>query len=286
MNNIPNKFLVTTPGISATRWLCFALKTRKNIFVSHGKHPLDSIEHGDFVREKNMDDIESCTLGNKTADFYAKSSLSEIFEAYYKIKPDAVAYGNIHAFTIESLMQKADTQEELDGIRIINVLRHPINYIASHFSLVKSSVKHPDLFHHYEKVMMPQAIQQFPELALFDHVPYLEFMAFAVSCLSVCNLAYDFAYPQFLHVQMEELTTESIMLKDFCEYLTGQEYSLDELNKLIQLGAINQHEKNPTSKDPKEIYESWETWKQDLFHMMIPVSVLSKLQRYGYTIFQ
>ena len=115
-NETPIRFLVTTPGLSATRWLCFALATRKDVFVSHGKHPFGSIIHGNFAREKGIGDVESFTLGNKMAGFYAQKRLEEIFAAYQEVMPQAAAYGNVHAFTIESLMKKIGSERDLKGI--------------------------------------------------------------------------------------------------------------------------------------------------------------------------
>ncbi len=283
-NGIPNRFLVTTPGLSATRWLCFALATRKDVFVSHGKHPLDSIIHGDFAREKGIGDVESFTLGNKMADFYAQTRLEEVFAAYREIMPQAAAYGNVHAFTIESLMQKIRSERDLNGINILNVLRHPVSYIESHYRLVRSAEEHPSLYQHYENTMLSQALGQFPELVLLDNIPYAEFTAFVVSCLSVCNLAYDFAFTQFRYVRMEDLTTDVEALQKFCEYLTGLEYSRGDLEELICQGPINRHKKNSSIKDPRSIYESWTTWQQDIAHMMLPTIVLNKLEDHGYDI--
>ena len=279
----PQRFLVTTPGLSATRWLSFALASHPAVFVAHGKHPLDSVMRGEFLREKKIDDAESLTQGNLAADFYARESLDGIFDAYLELLPAARALGNVHTFTLEALMKKAGGEEALRGIHVINVLRHPVRYIASHTSLVRSSESYP-LYPHYSEGMFSQALEQFPELLLLDCEDYRLFLAFAVSCLSVCNLAKDFVYPQFKSVQMEVLTREVTALQCFCEELTGLEYPAERLNEIIQGGAINQHRKHAVNEQAGCVWRGWATWQQDMARMMIPVGVLDKFEAEGYDV--
>jgi len=135
----PRFFLVTTPGLSATRWLSFVLASHQDVFVAHGKHSLISVMQGDFTREKRAGDVESFTKGNELKDFYASRSVNEVFEVYQAIMPGARAYGNVHSYTIETLMKAVKSEQNLAGIQILNLLRHPVNYIDSHYSMVRSA---------------------------------------------------------------------------------------------------------------------------------------------------
>ena len=279
----PQRFLVTTPGLSATRWLCFVLASHRDVFVAHGKHPLDSIYRSEFLREKQIDDEESMTQGNLMAPFYTESSLAEMFAKYHELLPAARALGNVHTFTIEALMAKTGEPEELAGINIVNLLRHPVRYLASHTALVGTAEKYP-LYRHYAEVMFPDALRRFPELLLLECPDYRRFVAFAVSCLSVCNLANDFRFPQFDAAKMETLTTDVDSLQALCERLTGLSYSRDRLREFIQLGAINSHRKSKAGSDAAEGFESWPRWQQDMARMMIPEEVLTAFERHGYDI--
>ncbi|MCH8293020.1 tetratricopeptide repeat protein [Candidatus Poribacteria bacterium] len=280
----PRFFLVTTPGLSATRWLSFVLASHEDVFVAHGKHSLISVIQGDFTREKRADDVESFTKGNELKDFYASRSVNEVFEVYQAIMPGARAYGNVHSYTIETLMKAVKSEQNLAGIQILNLLRHPVNYIDSHYSMVRSAEKHPELYHHYKEVMFKEAMEQYPELVLMENFDSKELPAFAVSCLSVCNQTKDFAFPQFKHIQMEKITTDVVALKETCEALTGLVYSTTELETFIKQGSINSHRKKSSSLHPEEVYTSWTNWQQDIAHMMLPADVLDKFDENGYDI--
>ena len=279
----PQRFLATTPGLSATRWLSFALALHPEVFAAHGKHPLGSVVHGSFHREKQIDDIESLTLGNKMARFYERLPLEEVFAVYQAIMPQAKAVGNVHTYTIESLLKTVEDRADLEGVSIINVLRHPVSYIASHTSLVRSAEAYP-LYEHYSGVMFPQALERFPELLLIECPDYKLFVAFAVSCLSVCNLERDFEHSGFRHMQMEELTTNAAALREFCESLTGLPYPAAWLEGFIAQGGINQHRRASAKRSPAEVFAAWPRWQQDAARMMIPPSVLRAFEENGYDV--
>ncbi len=283
-NSQPQQFIATSPGLSATRWLAFVLGSHPDVFVAHGKFPLGSVVQTNFQEEKEKGDLESLTIGNDAATFYNSSSLREVFSAYREIKRDARAYGNIHTYTIQALMRLIDRPDELDQFRVVNVLRHPVSYIDSHFSLVRSAENHPELYRHYVENLLPLSLQQFPELFLVDCASYREFLAFAVSCLSVCNMAHDFDYAQFEHFRMESLVANPKELKRFCETLTGLAYSLDQLHRFIVEGPINRHRRSNASMDPQVIYSSWPDWKKDMAAIMIPDTVIDEFQKQGYDI--
>jgi hypothetical protein len=182
------------------------------------------------------------------------------------------------------LINTVGTAEALAGISTLNVLRHPVAYIASHFSLVRASENHPNLYRHYTDVVFRQALEEFPELFLLQCTDYREFLAFAVSCMSVRDFAHDFIHQQFSHVQMEILTTQVEALQSFCTELTGLAYSKSTLQTFIEKGPINRHRKSSSDNQAREIYDGWATWQHDMAHIMIPSDVLDKLEGIGYDI--
>src|SRR5437773_8343295 len=206
-DSVARRFIATTPGLSATRWLAFALASHPEVFVAHGHFQLDSVVAHNFDQEKEKGDIESLTVGNAAANFYQTHSITEVFAAYRQLKPEAHAYGNIHSYTLETLMRGVASPEDLEAITVVNVLRHPVCYIDSHSSLVRSAERHPELYQHYLRTVFPSALAQFPELFLIDCSSYREFVACAVSCLSVCQTAHDFFQTRFGLFRMESLTT-------------------------------------------------------------------------------
>ena len=283
-DSVARRFIATTPGLSATRWLAFALASHPEVFVAHGHFQLDSVVAHNFDQEKEKGDIESLTVGNAAANFYQTHSLTEVFAAYRQLKPEAHAYGNIHSYTLETLMRGVASPEDLEAITVVNVLRHPVCYMDSHSSLVRSAERHPELYQHYLRNVFPSALAQFPELFLIDCSNYREFVAFAVSCLSVCQMAHDFIQTRFRHFRMESLTTDVHALKQFCETLTGLDYSSQRLSSFIQQGPINQHRKRSASTDPWTIYSAWAQWQRDMAFMMIPQTVLDGFEREAYDV--
>ena len=274
-------FAVTTPGLSATRWISFVLASNQDAFVTHGKHPLHSIQNGSLVREQQMGDEESITDGNKMKWFYENLSLSEMHQIFESIRPDAKALGTVHSFTIESLSKKIGENTEDFRINVSNVLRHPVNYINSHFNLVKSAEGH-QLYEHYERDLFNKALTLFPELLLIDCDNYSDFLAFTVSCLSVHNLIYDLNASDIPHYRMEDLTTNTDLLKSFCEKTTGLPYQASVLNQMIQGGAINTHKKDKNKKTPIDIFEGWKPWQKDMCKIMIPLEVVEMFEKNGY----
>src|ERR1700736_1604131 len=98
-------FTVTTPGLTATRWLSHVLASHPDVYVAHGKFALDSVLAGDFHKEKETAHIESLTRGNQTRDFYEQRPLEEVLALYRGIKPGARAYGCVHSYTMHTLAQ-------------------------------------------------------------------------------------------------------------------------------------------------------------------------------------
>src|SRR5579864_6627779 len=111
-------FAVTTPGLSATRWLAFVLASNKDVFVAHGKHPLDSVMRGDFQREKGTATVDSLARGNDMRSFYERSSLENVLAQYQRTMPEARAHGCVHSYTIHTLAQAAQNPAILGRVRV------------------------------------------------------------------------------------------------------------------------------------------------------------------------
>lgn len=277
-------FAVTTPGLSATRWLAYVLASHPDVYVAHGKHALDAVIQGDFRKEKETANNMSLESGNDLWEFYQQHPLEEVFAHYRQVKPEARALGCVHSYTIDALVRSARSAAILNQLRVVNVVRHPVSYIASHFALVRSAEKHPRLYQQYSELVFPQALQEFPELYLMDCPDYRAFLAFAVSCHSVANLIRDLCYPGFRTLQMEVLTTQVETLQSVCEHLTGLSFARESLEEFIHQGAINQHRTQNRGQNPHELFASWEPWQQDMAQVLIPTTVLDRLQGLGYDI--
>ena len=276
------KFLVTSQGVSATKWLAVALASHPDVFVAHGKHALDAVVSGDLARESRLSDRESIASGNVLAAWYAATSLEEVFAAYARVKPDARAIGSIHSYALHGLIERPDTAASLGGVHVVNVVRHPVTYIASHAALVRKAHVSPDLRRHYETDMLRAALAKVPELALVDCPDLQEFVAFAVSCFSAANLARDLAAPGIGHVRMEELTASLRSLRAWCEAVTGLEYANGPLERLMAGGPLNRHRTSTRPASPDEVFRAWAPWQRDVFTLMLPPSLLDQAESLGY----
>jgi hypothetical protein len=284
MNSSPRFFAVTTPGLSATRWLSYVLAAHPDVYVAHGKHRLDAVVRGDFERSKGSADLDSLVHGNDLFDFYVRASLEEVLLRYQETRPGARALGCVHTYTIESLVRAARRPEVLARLQVRNVVRHPVSYIASHYSLVRSAESHPALYRLYLEQVFPQALEAFPELFLLECPDFRAFLAFAVSCYGVADRIHDACYPGLRHVKMEDLTTSVEILQDSCESLTGLCYSPEMLAEFLQGGAVNRHRSADAIKDPQAVFAGWEPWQQDMAVVMIPGIVLDWLEGIGYDV--
>lgn len=277
-------FAVTTPGASATRWLSFVLATRPDVFVAHGKHPLRSVVDGDFAAEQaTPDDQSSFRDGTRLQVFYDSHDLSQIFDAYRAAMPEAVAHGAVHSFTIEGLLASAPSPEALGMLTVVNLLRHPVSYIASHARLVHNAQQHETTRTHYED-MYRDAKLRFPELHVLRELDEPDFMAFAVSCLSVVNMRADLGEIDCDHIPMETVTRDPDALSALCEQLTGLPYPAADLQGWIDGGAVNPHRKPGSAREPADIYAHWATWQQDIIHLMLPRDVIDHFEASGYDV--
>jgi hypothetical protein len=280
----PRFFAVTTPGASATRWLAHVLAAHADVYVAHGKHPLDAVVRGQLNQEKQNTDFDSLLRGNAMRELYEEQSLEEVLARFQETKPKARVFGCIHSYTLDALIRAARSTQTLSNIRILNLVRHPVNFIASHYALVRSAEKHPSLYQFYMERVFPHVLQEFPELFLIPCPDHRSFLAFAASCLGVANLIRDLSYPGVRSMKMEELTTQAEVLYSVCRELTGLTYSEESLRAFISRGAINRHRSPGSSNDPHTIYASWETWQQDMVQVMIPGTVLDWLEEMDYDV--
>lgn len=292
-----SRYLVTTPGASATRWLSFALASHPDVYVTHGKFALDSVSRQGLDEEHRQGDRGSLTRGNELREFYAVRTLDEIFAAYREAVPSAAVHGNVHTFTIGELLQREENGESLEGIRIVNLVRHPIAFIESHTALVKSAEAQPDLREHYRRVFR-EAVEFCPEALLVETDQPLEAMAFVVSCYAARQTALDLACARWPNARMEDLTTDVAALSRFCRDVTGLQYPAAELERLVNSGPINSHRAKPRPRmdasrlihpgprraAPAAAWHEWPAWRRDVFALFVTPELFDLWEAAGYDV--
>jgi hypothetical protein len=277
------RFLVTTPGLCATRWLSFVLASRPDVYVTHGKYALESVIHGRFEEEQQQGDRSSLALGNVMSDFYRCRSLAEVFDIYRHLMPGAVACGNVHSYTLSEVMNRFGPIGNLADIRIANLIRHPLAYITSHAEMVRSAADYPPLRDHYRR-MFAEALEHRPELLDIPCQGGPDIEAFVVSCYSASQFLDDLRCDIAPHIRMEELTSDVDCLTDFCERLTQLPYDRQRLAGFINEGPINRHRKNKARDTPQDIYDQWEPWQRHVAAVILPDELIERFASAKYDV--
>jgi hypothetical protein len=221
--------------------------------------------------------------GTELAEFYRTLSLDEVFARYRAVQPDAAVHGNVHSYTLNTLLERIGSAD-LGGLSVANVVRHPVTFIESHTALVRGAEKYPHLYTRYVSELFFQTLREYPELFLVDCPDVPEFLAFAGSCRSALNVGRGLAREHFPHFRMESLTSEVDALETFCRTVSGIHYARDRLVALIEQGAVNRHRRTTAPIDPDEIYAAWPLWKQDIAAVTLTATDLGSFERVGYDI--
>ncbi|MDP6934053.1 MAG: hypothetical protein QGG40_14105, partial [Myxococcota bacterium] len=120
---VPRRFIVTSPGYTATKWLAWALDQHPEIHCTHsaGVEPTD----GDYsLAELNLLVEEKFRVRDSTP--------LETFLA--RIERDALTapcIGNVHRYNLTSL-RRNQRRFPLEGdVHVVNLVRHPVTWVAS-----------------------------------------------------------------------------------------------------------------------------------------------------------
>jgi|GEM_PF-1277838 len=275
------KFLATSNGLCATRWLSHVLALRQDVFVAHGKFPLDSIIKGGVADEIGKGNTSSMSYGNVNDFFYDMHDLDRVFAEYRKIKPDAAVLGNVHTYTLR--LAKEMTRNDPESYAIVNIVRHPVTYVNSHVSMVQKSRINPYLYDKYRKGLFMNALDRYPRLVSTKVADPFDVFSFTISCLSLRQMAEDLLLDG-VHMKMEDLTSNEDRLDEFCTRLTGLVYGRNVLRDILAAGPVNRHRDPGQSNDPGHICDTWKDWQLGLFRDIIPEHLLEGYIRLGYDI--
>ena len=168
-------------------------------------------------------------------------------------------------------------------------IRHPVDFIASHESLIRAAEKHPRLYQYYGDEVFPQVLREYPELYLVKCPDYRAFFAFALSCHAASNLLFDMCYPGVRHMRMETLTTQ--VRKPAADFRAGA----DRASRMLMTKrwktssalerSISTVAGQARRRMPHETYSAWAPWQQDMAHVMISGLVINWLRNASAMIF-
>ncbi len=126
-------FVIASAGSAATRWLAASLNLHPDITCSGGGGELKDIM--DFSRAPDAAETERIAEFNLR--HFASSAgrpkmLSQIFAELKAYRP-AKIYGNVHLFSVTSLLHHLTLEPLPTTFPFANVVRHPVGRLETHF---------------------------------------------------------------------------------------------------------------------------------------------------------
>ncbi|WP_067099909.1 hypothetical protein [Marinomonas atlantica] len=282
-------FCVTANGPAATRWFSFVLASHSEVYVTHGSYPLDSVIEGSYDDEKAMlqapINSDAVTRGRLAERFIKTTPLDELYDEFRTRFPNYTTYGCVHSFVLHELFNKPELYNL--NLTLRNLIRNPINYIASHTKLVVDAQSFSEELHEhysrfYEKQFLtdyPQFLQHFPE---FD-TDNIELIGHVLSCYTIKRQQADLNQfdGKVDNILMEKLVSDVDYLQDACEKVTGLSYSVEQLTPFITGGALNSHRKKGPSS-AQTTYASWSPLQKSIFNYLLDEKDLMIYQANGY----
>ena len=268
------RFIVTSPGYTATKWLAWALNEHPAIHCTHsaGVSPTDhaySLEELDALVEEKFGARDQIPLDQFLTELEADA-------------PDAEAVGNVHRYNLSALARNREHFPGAGAVRVVNLVRHPVDWIASGTAQMARMSEGVELIQrqicgHHERHGELHAAHDFPV-----H-PSNEDLAFAYLCHRLCLLAREGALPGIRHVPMEAMTTERDTFASVVKAVSGRIAEESYLDSVFEKGAIHAH-RSGAPASPREKFEGWLPWKRELFAHWARVSeVFSVYRGLGYT---
>lgn len=254
-------FLITCPGNCATTWLSRVLSNHPQIYCSHAlSHHKDSQNLIQRVRDLHH---------YQQMPFY--SAVTDLAKEHV----DKKYIGNAHGYKIATLIANVMKFPHAGNIRIVNMMRHPITWIAStHGNYIKQSK--------FSTFSLGDILAKFNS----DYVFFQEqaskhqcdpmdwnFILFCAACVRLNEIKNDFVtiekhnMQNIQHYKMEETTTDAEVLKRLIKSITSDEILIGDayIEQVYAEGKVNKHRSKTLSIE--EQYNDWYEWQRDIFNL-------------------
>jgi len=267
------RFIVTSPGYTATKWLAWALNEHPDIHCTHsaGVHPTD---HDYSLAELN-------TLVEEKFGARDDTPLEAFLARLEAEAPEAHVVGNVHRYNLTALSRNRERFSGERAVRVVNLVRHPVDWVASgtaqmtRMSEGVERIRDQIARHHevhralHEELGMPQ-----------EAMP--EDLAFAYLCHRLCLLAREARMQGVRHVPMEAMTSDRDTFSSVVKAVSGREAEEAYLDVVFQKGTIHAHRGGP-GLPSQETYDAWPPWRQRLFtHWACASGVFALYRTLGY----
>jgi len=264
-------FLVTSQGYTATKWAAWALNSHPLIFCNHwlgGKASDSPLTLGDLrTLYPNQEPMES--------DAGLQGFLSKLrHEAFGESK---VYAGNVGGYCIRELDAFYKQKKHEDGLRTVNIIRHPIQWVASGVNMWTKQCKAKPSIQEMEDRHMEENRETYARLGVPEK-PEPSARAFCFLSGEMMELAYDASVPWAKHYRMEDITRDRQAFAGMVRDLTGLDVSKDGeyLERVFSKDPINYH--NPhKAQDPEEQFRRWAPWQRRVYQYWMEKSGIRPL---------
>lgn len=270
------RFLVTSPGYTATKWLAWALDQAPHVLCNHSA--------GHDASDAEAYDLQ--TLARLAAEKHGPRDEEPVplfLEALERRGRElgVEAVGNVHRYSLTALRKNEARFGIRHGATVINLVRHPVPWLESGAAqLGRLIVASPEVrrrVHRHARRFAPQ----YDALAI-PREPWPVDLAFCYLCGRLRRLVEE-AVDDARHVRMEDVTADRGVLADVFQALTGQTADSEWLTRVLDRGRVHRH--RATALDPTQQLEAWEPWKLRVFeHWARETNLASVYAELGYSV--
>ncbi|MFH0862861.1 MAG: hypothetical protein V1875_07535 [Candidatus Altiarchaeota archaeon] len=266
-----NLFLVTSQGYTATKWMAWALNSHPQIYCSHwlgGKASDMPLTIADLrTLYPNQEPME----GEAGVEGFLRGLKAQSAAA------GKLFGGNVGGYVVRELDSYRMRHQADAPLRTVNIVRHPIQWIASGVNMwtkqckAKASIQAMEDGHMasnretYSRLVVPQVLEPSER-------------AFCFLCGEMMELAYDARMPWAKNYRMEDVTRDRQMFARMVGDLTGLDVSQEGqyLENVFTKDPINNH--NPhKAQNPEEQYRRWSVWQRRVYQHWLERSELKPL---------
>ncbi|WP_097070961.1 hypothetical protein [Rhodobacter maris] len=300
----PNWFIVTSHGWSASHWLAHNLNRHPKIVCLHSSAALLADQHEPYdltelLARKDFTRIFAM-LARFRAGYDARAILRPA-DLYlpFEAQGDARLIGSVHTFRLRDLPGLAADLTRLNRkLRIVNLIRHPVNLVNSGAGQFELSFR-LDLneLHWITRRIADTGLAVFERIAA-RHGLYpgdLEVLSFFGACVTLRGLAADFAARDTLleqgvaafagSVRQEDVTRDPETFRALLDRLGGGVIDSSDayLDSVFADSKRNIHNARPRPTEPAALFADWAPWQQEAFAFCLDIFGLRPLyQAEGY----
>ena len=251
------RFLVTSPGYTATKWLAAVLNAHPQVYCSHSA--------GSSVLDREYSLTELKALAEEKWQVRDQVPLDSFWDRLEHEGGEHRIVGNVHRYNLTALHRNLRRWDSQKGFQTLNLIRHPVSWVASGTAQLTRMAEGVEQIRKILRRHMQRYRLLYASLGVVD--PQLhETQAFCYLCFRFTVLADEAHIPGAEHVRMEEMTSSLTCLLEVVRKLTGENVEPDEawLQKMVQGGPIHQHRKT-SFESSREQYGLWTGWQQRVF---------------------